>query len=109
MTLADARQLPAVLTVAEARCLPTVLTVEQAGQLLFDLGRSAAYEAVARGELPVLRFGRRMVVPTAQALAMLGLDPEDHGDAPEHNEGAPEGASVDQLAPAATAEDQDGS
>jgi hypothetical protein len=101
VTLADVRQLPAVLTVEEARCLPTVLSVEHGGQL-FGLGRSAAYEAAQRGELPVLRFGRRMVVPTARLLAMLGLDPE-------RDEGAPEGAPVDQLAPAATAEDQDGS
>ena len=96
MTLADARQLPVVLTIEEARRLPTILSVEQAGQL-FDLGRSAAYEAVERGELPVLRFGRRLVVPTARLLAMLGLEPDDEGDARP-------GAPIDQLAPAATAE-----
>jgi hypothetical protein len=101
VTLADARQLPAVLTVEEARCLPTVLSVEHGGQL-FGLGRTAAYEAAQRGELPVLRFGRRMVVPTARVLARLGLAPEDDG-------GAPEGAPVNQLALAAKAEDQDGS
>ena len=27
------------------------------------LGRNATYDAVARGEIPVLRFGRRIVVP----------------------------------------------
>ena len=97
MTLADARQLPAVLTVEEARCLPTVLSVEHGGQL-FGLGRTAAYEAVQRGELPVLRFGRRLVVPTARLLAMLGLEPDDEGDARP-------GVPFDQLAPAATAED----
>jgi hypothetical protein len=101
MTLADARQLPVVLTIEEARCLPTILSVEQAGQL-FDLGRSAAYDAVKRGELPVLRFGRRLVVPTARLLAMLGLEPE-------RDEGAPEGAPVDQLVPAGKVEDQGGS
>jgi excisionase family DNA binding protein len=61
------------VTLIEARQLPTVLTVEQGGRL-FGLSRSAAYEAVARGELPVIRFGRRMVVPTATVLSMLGLD-----------------------------------
>lgn len=61
------------MTLIEARQLPTVLTVEQGGRL-FGLSRSAAYEAVARGELPVIRFGRRMVVPTARVLSMLGLD-----------------------------------
>jgi len=33
-----------------------------AGKLL-GLGRNATYEAIARGEIPVLRFGRRIVVP----------------------------------------------
>jgi excisionase family DNA binding protein len=62
------------MTIDEARSLPTVLSVEQAGELL-NLGRSAAYEAVRRGELPALRFGRRLVVPTGKLLAMLGIDP----------------------------------
>jgi hypothetical protein len=83
MTLADPRQLPAVLTLEEARRLPTVLSVEDAGQLLLELGRTAAYDAVARGELPVLRFGRRLVVPTARVLAMLGLYPERDEGAPK--------------------------
>jgi excisionase family DNA binding protein len=89
------------MTLAELRQLPTVLTVEEAGRLL-NLGRSAAYDAVKRGELPVLRFGRRLVVPTARVLAMLGLDPE-------RDKGAPAGAPVDQLDPAAAAEDRYGS
>jgi len=63
------------VTLTEARQLPTVLTVEEAGRLL-GLGRSAAYDAVQRGELPVLRFGRRLLVPTARILDMLGLRPE---------------------------------
>jgi len=29
------------------------------------LRRNATYEAIARGEIPVLRFGRRIVVPRA--------------------------------------------
>lgn len=50
---------------------PTI-AVERAGQVL-GMGRAAAYEAVKRGEIPVLRFGRRIVVPTAKLLGMLGL------------------------------------
>jgi excisionase family DNA binding protein len=61
------------VTLGELPGLPTVLTVQQAGRL-FGLGRSAAYDAAARGELPTIRFGRRLLVPTAQALAMLGFD-----------------------------------
>ena len=60
-----------------------VVSVPEAGELL-GLGRSAAYDAVTRGELPTLRFGRRLVVPTARLRQMLGLDAADYpgtGDA----------------------------
>ncbi len=52
---------------------PTTLTVEEAGRLL-GLSRSSAYRAAARGELPTLRFGRRLIVPTGRLLAILGLE-----------------------------------
>jgi excisionase family DNA binding protein len=61
------------MTLGEALRMPPTLTVEQAGQVL-GLGRYAAYDAVKRGEIPVLRFGRRLIVPTPALLAMLGLD-----------------------------------
>jgi excisionase family DNA binding protein len=38
------------------------MTVEEAGHVV-GVGRSAAYAAVARGELPSLKIGRRIVVP----------------------------------------------
>jgi excisionase family DNA binding protein len=38
------------------------LTVEEAGRRI-GLGRGAAYGAARRGELPVIRLGRRIVVP----------------------------------------------
>jgi hypothetical protein len=50
--------------------LEPVVTVERAGQVL-GLSRGSAYEAVKRGEIPSLRFNRRVVVPTARLLAML--------------------------------------
>ena len=34
-----------------------------------------AYEAVHRGELPVCRIGRRILVPRAALLRLLGQDP----------------------------------
>jgi len=40
----------------------TVPVWPDAGKAL-GLGRNATYDAVARGEIPVLRFGRRIVVP----------------------------------------------
>jgi excisionase family DNA binding protein len=39
-----------------------VYTVEEAGELL-DLGRSGAYEAARRGDIPTIRIGRRLLVP----------------------------------------------
>ncbi len=46
-----------------------VLTVEEAAELL-KISRPSAYQAVQRGEIPVIRIGRRILVPVA-ALAKL--------------------------------------
>jgi excisionase family DNA binding protein len=56
--------------------LPALLRVEQAGDLL-GLSRSAAYRAAAGGDLPTIRFGRRLFVPTARLLELLGLSPRE--------------------------------
>ena len=55
--------------------LPPVLDVPTAGRLL-GLGRSAAYDLILAGRwpTPVLRLGRRLRIPTAPLLALLGLD-----------------------------------
>ena len=39
-----------------------VLTIEETGQLL-GISRNSAYEAVRRGEIPVIQIGRRLLVP----------------------------------------------
>jgi excisionase family DNA binding protein len=64
------------LTIADIADLPTI-DVPTAGQLL-GIGRDAAYGAVARGEIPVLRLGRAMRVSVPALLAMLngGTPPE---------------------------------
>jgi hypothetical protein len=49
-------------------------TVPVAGQVLGPL-RNKAYEAAARGEIPTLRFGKRIIVPTMPLRRMLGLEP----------------------------------
>jgi excisionase family DNA binding protein len=41
-----------------------VYAVPEAGKLL-GLGRAGSYEAAKRGELPVIRIGRRLMVPKA--------------------------------------------
>jgi excisionase family DNA binding protein len=51
--------------------LPTTLTVEQAAKLL-RISRGLAYEAARRGEIPTIRLGRRVLVPRAKLLALLG-------------------------------------
>ena len=52
--------------IAEAQ---TVSVVEAARRL--GIGRSLAYEAAQRGEIPAIRIGRRLVVPLAALEAML--------------------------------------
>lgn len=53
------------------------LTVTEAAELL-GVGRNLAYEIASRdGELagvPVIRVGRRLLIPQARLLAVLGLD-----------------------------------
>lgn len=47
-------------------------SVEDAAELL-GIGRSTAYAAAREGTIPARRLGRRLVVPTAPLLEMLGL------------------------------------
>jgi excisionase family DNA binding protein len=50
-----------------------VYTVAEAGALL-GISRAFAYELVARGELPVIRLGRRRLVPKVALLALVEAD-----------------------------------
>jgi excisionase family DNA binding protein len=63
-------------THADATELPPTISVEHAAKLL-GVSRSAAYRAAASGQLPTLAFGRRLLVPTAPLLRMLGLPVEE--------------------------------
>ena len=49
--------------------LPAFLTVPEAAVFL-RLGRSAAYEAVARGEIPSVRFGAKLRIPRGALLRL---------------------------------------
>jgi hypothetical protein len=49
----------------------TVVSVTVAARLL-SLSRQAGYDAVARGDLPAIRIGRRLVVPVVKLRRMLG-------------------------------------
>ncbi len=46
------------------------LSVDECAKRL-GIGRNSAYEAVARGEIPVIRIGKRMLVPKAQLDRLL--------------------------------------
>jgi excisionase family DNA binding protein len=50
-----------------------VLTVEEAAQLL-RISRQSAYAAVRAGELPVVKIGRRLLVPRHRLEQMLDGD-----------------------------------
>jgi len=56
-------------------------TVEETGRIL-GIGRGPAYAGVRRGEIPSLRFGRRIVVPRA-ALERLLASGQAGGDCAE--------------------------
>ena len=74
------------MTLAERQ----VLTVVEAGKVL-GIGRSAAYEAARRGDIPTLRIGRRVVVP-AKALERLlegGMAVGQPDDGPGSNKNRP--------------------
>jgi excisionase family DNA binding protein len=58
--------------------LSPLLSVEQACELL-GVSRSAGYRAAASGDLPTLRWGRRLYVPTARLLELLGVPWEKAG------------------------------
>jgi hypothetical protein len=64
---------PEVQTIAEALRLP-VITVPDAGRLFLGLGRSAAYQAAKRGDLPTVKIGGLILVPVAKVAEMLGLE-----------------------------------
>jgi hypothetical protein len=76
------------LTLAEVADLPTVLDLATAARLL-GIGRTAAYQMVGAGTLPVpvLRLGTLIRIPTAPLLRLLGLPVPD---APARPDAAPD-------------------
>jgi hypothetical protein len=47
------------------------MSVPEAGKLYFEMGRAAAYEAAARGDIPTIRVGKLLRVPIAAMERML--------------------------------------
>lgn len=59
------------MNIDELKGKPT-LTVTEAAEVL-GVSRDSAYAAVRTGDIPSLRLGSRIVIPTAKLLDMLGL------------------------------------
>jgi len=68
-----------VWTPAEVIALGVRTDVPTAGEILAGLCRDEAYRSVKRGDfpVPVLKVGRRLVVPVAPILELLGIKPDD--------------------------------
>jgi excisionase family DNA binding protein len=80
---ADADERRAVLAVCVESALGTLAgraaaTVDEVAEL-FGIGRSTAYEAVRRGDIPSLQLGGRRIVVPVPALAALLLGLEANG------------------------------
>lgn len=58
------------VTVLDPRTEATV-TIPRAGQVL-KISRTSAYLAAKNGQIPTIRVGRRLLVPTARLLELLG-------------------------------------
>ena len=51
--------------------VPKTISVPEAGRIYFDLARNAAYEAAHRGDIPVIKVGRKLRVPVVAMERML--------------------------------------
>lgn len=52
--------------------------------MVLGVARSSAYQAAHRGEIPTIRIGRRLLVPTAELRRMLALGGIAHAGADPH-------------------------
>ena len=64
------------MTAARLRALPVAFPFDPVVPLAFGISRSAAYRALAAGQLPItpLRLGRKLIVRRADLLAALGIE-----------------------------------
>jgi excisionase family DNA binding protein len=56
---------------AEAPTPPRTVTIDEAGRML-GISRGLAYDAAKRGEIPTVKIGRRLLVPRARLLELIG-------------------------------------
>ncbi len=50
---------------------PKTMSVPEAGRMYFELSRNGSYEAARRGEIPVIRIGKKLRVPVCRLERML--------------------------------------
>jgi excisionase family DNA binding protein len=75
---------------------PLLSVAELAKNLPHGVGEKGVRAAIAAGQIPHIRLGRRVLVPTARYMReVLGFDPNDNGPGP------PSPGTVDDLAAAA--------
>lgn len=55
--------------------MPDLLTVPEVAEVL-RIGRNEAYEAVRRGDIPSIRIGRSIRVPSHRLMALLDGKPD---------------------------------
>ncbi len=48
------------------------MSVPEAGDIYYELGRNASYEAARRGDIPTIRVGRLLRVPVAAMERIVG-------------------------------------
>jgi len=58
---------------ADLERLPPTLKPEEAFALL-GLGRTTGYELIRKNELPALRLGGKLLIPTASLLRLIGWE-----------------------------------
>jgi len=63
----------------DVRRLPPTVTVSEAAGLL-RISRHSAYEGVRAGQIPVVKIGHRLLVPTARLLQLLEGAPLADGE-----------------------------
>lgn len=60
---------------------PAVISIWPEAATLLSMGRDAAYRAAKAGQIPTLRLGRRLMVPTGRLAELLGTDLEHIAEA----------------------------
>lgn len=58
------------VSLARLEDLPPTVSVGDAAKIL-GIGRGTAYEAARRGEIPTIKIGKRLLVPTSRLRQLL--------------------------------------